>query len=145
MYCKNCGNELDDNAFVCTKCGCLVNEKSRNENVKTASSALGESGPSVTRFEKASLILSCVGFLFIGVALAMCFISVPVASYDGAYQLVALILSALSFVIFIISLIFNIYAKNFKLYDVCFLILAVSLLVAAILLYTHRYEIWFAF
>ncbi len=22
MYCKNCGNEMDENATVCTKCGC---------------------------------------------------------------------------------------------------------------------------
>ena len=24
MYCKNCGNQVDDNAIICTKCGCLT-------------------------------------------------------------------------------------------------------------------------
>lgn len=24
MYCRNCGNKLDDNAYVCVKCGILV-------------------------------------------------------------------------------------------------------------------------
>ena len=24
MYCKNCGNQIDDKAVICTKCGCLT-------------------------------------------------------------------------------------------------------------------------
>ncbi len=24
MYCKNCGNQLDDKAVICTQCGCLT-------------------------------------------------------------------------------------------------------------------------
>ena len=24
MYCKNCGNKLDDQAVICTGCGCLT-------------------------------------------------------------------------------------------------------------------------
>ena len=24
MYCKNCGNNMDPNAFICVKCGCAV-------------------------------------------------------------------------------------------------------------------------
>ena len=24
MYCTNCGNQIDDNAVICTKCGCLT-------------------------------------------------------------------------------------------------------------------------
>ena len=24
MYCKNCGNQVDDKAVICTKCGCLT-------------------------------------------------------------------------------------------------------------------------
>lgn len=26
MFCKNCGNEIDDNAYVCPKCGVKVKE-----------------------------------------------------------------------------------------------------------------------
>ena len=26
MFCKNCGAEINDNAVVCVKCGCAVNE-----------------------------------------------------------------------------------------------------------------------
>ena len=26
MFCRNCGKEVDDNAYVCTGCGCLVND-----------------------------------------------------------------------------------------------------------------------
>lgn len=34
MYCRNCGNKLDDNAYVCVKCGVLVD---RNDNVPSRS------------------------------------------------------------------------------------------------------------
>ncbi|MGN0822475.1 MAG: zinc-ribbon domain-containing protein [Candidatus Gallimonas sp.] len=30
MFCKNCGKELSDNAFVCPHCGALVAEDDRN-------------------------------------------------------------------------------------------------------------------
>lgn len=26
MYCKNCGTEIDKNAYVCPKCGVKVNQ-----------------------------------------------------------------------------------------------------------------------
>lgn len=28
MYCRNCGNKLEDGAYVCTKCGVLASEES---------------------------------------------------------------------------------------------------------------------
>lgn len=28
MYCRNCGNKLDENAYVCVKCGVLVDSSS---------------------------------------------------------------------------------------------------------------------
>ena len=31
MFCKNCGNEIDDNADVCIKCGHAVNPIQTNE------------------------------------------------------------------------------------------------------------------
>lgn len=36
MYCRNCGNKLDDNAYVCVKCGVLVNAKSNVIPIRTA-------------------------------------------------------------------------------------------------------------
>ncbi len=33
MFCKNCGNELSDNAYVCPKCGCLAGETSEAKPV----------------------------------------------------------------------------------------------------------------
>lgn len=31
-FCTNCGNELDDNADVCVKCGAFVKKKGNNNN-----------------------------------------------------------------------------------------------------------------
>lgn len=33
MFCKNCGKEVADGAFVCTGCGCLVDETHHNKVV----------------------------------------------------------------------------------------------------------------
>lgn len=30
-YCSNCGNQVDDNAIVCTNCGCRVNADLKKE------------------------------------------------------------------------------------------------------------------
>ncbi|MES0491271.1 MAG: TM2 domain-containing protein [Leptospirales bacterium] len=32
MFCKNCGNEVDENAAVCIKCGYAIESKSTNKN-----------------------------------------------------------------------------------------------------------------
>ena len=33
MYCKNCGAEIDDNAYVCIKCGVKTNTETNNKVV----------------------------------------------------------------------------------------------------------------
>jgi TM2 domain-containing membrane protein YozV len=33
MYCKHCGAEINDNAVVCVKCGCAVNDSFYTEKV----------------------------------------------------------------------------------------------------------------
>lgn len=30
MFCKNCGSEIDDKAYVCPKCGCLTGTVDNN-------------------------------------------------------------------------------------------------------------------
>ena len=37
MFCKNCGKEVADNAYVCTNCGCLVDESNQNKKLKNTS------------------------------------------------------------------------------------------------------------
>ena len=47
MYCKNCGNPVDDNAVICTKCGCLtdagenlkLNQGQKTNNVQSTSNS----------------------------------------------------------------------------------------------------------
>ena len=33
MYCINCGNKIDDNAYICVNCGVLVNKGDRSKNI----------------------------------------------------------------------------------------------------------------
>ncbi len=40
-YCKHCGNQLEDDAVVCSQCGTPVNEQSAEKEVVNESSTLG--------------------------------------------------------------------------------------------------------
>ena len=35
-FCYNCGNELDENAYICTKCGVVVGENKSEKKVNTS-------------------------------------------------------------------------------------------------------------
>lgn len=49
MFCTKCGNEIDNDAVICPKCGCLVS----NEKI---------SPTSTTKPHYASLVMSCISF-----------------------------------------------------------------------------------
>ena len=35
MYCSNCGNKVDDNAYVCVNCGVILKKRTNNiRNIK---------------------------------------------------------------------------------------------------------------
>ena len=43
MYCINCGNKIDDNAYICVNCGVLVNKghRSKKNTLYKSSNTLG--------------------------------------------------------------------------------------------------------
>lgn len=51
MYCKNCGNQIDDNAVVCIHCGHATENQQASQSVQTTNS--GESNT-----------IAIVGFVF---------------------------------------------------------------------------------
>lgn len=59
MYCKNCGKEIDDHAYVCLNCGALVNEEQRK--VKTKSNGMAIAG------FVCSFFLPILGLIFGGI------------------------------------------------------------------------------
>ena len=63
-YCTKCGNELLDEAVICTKCGCAIDPKFMNKNKKSELSTVA----------KAFMIISTVimGFWFCLIPLAWC-------------------------------------------------------------------------
>lgn len=40
MFCKNCGNEINDNAVICPKCGCAVKSLSEYSDKKWGTAML---------------------------------------------------------------------------------------------------------
>ena len=68
MFCKTCGNELNDKAVICPKCGCAVNNSkiglkqiTTTEDIKTAFNVLN--------YITIGLICLVVTFLFISIPL----------------------------------------------------------------------------
>lgn len=85
-YCSNCGNEIDENAVICVKCGCAV--------TKAESTA-----PTNTATPKAATILGILGIVFawlialVGHVLSIVGIFVGVKEYKTAGKTSGLILS----------------------------------------------------
>lgn len=81
MFCKYCGNELTENAVVCTKCGCLVGDIRSAETLKTPeivpapefdfpAPTVAEDPPKPSRkYYRLTKIFSIVGLATSGIAL----------------------------------------------------------------------------
>ena len=59
MYCINCGNKVDDNAYVCVNCGVILHNRS---NIKTSRNTSNLSGIIGIVFGVFSFILSFMCF-----------------------------------------------------------------------------------
>ncbi len=59
MFCTSCGNEINDNAVICPKCGVPTNNYIANRNQSN-----GESNGNLTTIIKVFLIISCVFSIF---------------------------------------------------------------------------------
>ena len=60
-YCSKCGNELMDEAVLCTKCGCLI-EMQQQVNQQT-NSGVKEKSADNKEFGWASLVVAIIGFV----------------------------------------------------------------------------------
>ena len=61
MYCKHCGNKVEDEAVVCVKCGCIVDETAfRQVQQKNRNVSNEYYNDTVMAFVKLLLVISCV-------------------------------------------------------------------------------------
>lgn len=117
MFCRNCGKEVDDNAYVCTGCGCLVNEgKARRKEVVEGQS----------KKEKIATILLMVSFGLFCYFLFLRFFSVynlfgvidsskEVEMYNflvNTQNIIAWIVSCLALSVAVFALIFGLKEKS---------------------------------
>src|SRR5690554_1624521 len=62
-YCSKCGNELVDDAVICTKCGCMVETK-RTVEVKSEKKEVNNSQNSSNANAIFSLIMGIISIIF---------------------------------------------------------------------------------
>lgn len=66
MFCTHCGTEINDDAFICVKCGCKVDEKTPATQIKA------ENDDTMSIVIKAFLILGCISQGWLLIPLAWC-------------------------------------------------------------------------
>lgn len=65
MFCRHCGNEIDEDVVVCTKCGKQVKEL-KYENSFNGIDFDGFGDMNKPKNKILSIILCCIGFVFVG-------------------------------------------------------------------------------
>lgn len=62
MFCKNCGQEIDDNAYVCPHCGAMTKNSEPENNANSVKDENGKVGWGILSFffPIVGLILFCV-------------------------------------------------------------------------------------
>lgn len=89
MFCKNCGKEIDDKAFVCPNCGVKVAEdepKQKESNVFAGLSYLG-------------IIMPLLGWIFGGIGLA----KANKTGKGAGLSIGGLIVTTVMFIIYLVS------------------------------------------
>ena len=88
MFCKNCGNELCDEAYVCPKCGRLVEGKEVEKN-----SVVNESEKNKEKLVKIFLTIAftLMSFAFFFIILGLAGMEVEI--YEDAYGYVELLVN----------------------------------------------------
>lgn len=106
MFCMNCGNRLDENAYVCVNCGVLVKNRCENKMIrpkkKVNSNALGV----------VSIIFGVTSFVF---SLMLYFHDISsVGMYTEVYERIiyALDYSLTSIMMAFVTLIFSLVSKK---------------------------------
>ena len=142
MFCRICGNELNDQAVICPKCGCAVNEKcfaKTKEKTRINFSGLKNC---IAVLNYVSIVLILVTFLMWGLSIPTAFIEAQIQSFPLIYTylylgdtiLVAFITSIVSFLTSITNFVFGLCNRKEKsplvtnivfMISVCILVLSV--------------------
>lgn len=93
MFCKHCGKEIDDNAFVCIHCGSLVKEITTEKpdyEKKT-------NGMAIAGFV-CSFFIPLLGWIFGGIGLSR---SKKLDGKEKGFSISALIISTIEFFVYL--------------------------------------------
>lgn len=81
MFCKICGNELNEKAVICPKCGCTVEEHTPVKAKKSTSS--GNSAYKVLKYISATLLILALTFMMLSLIYSEidCYESLYISNY----------------------------------------------------------------
>ncbi len=63
MFCRKCGQEINDDAIICPKCGCATGNQMTQQSVVVKSSTSSEQGRKISVSSLLGFILSLVSLL----------------------------------------------------------------------------------
>lgn len=106
MFCKNCGKEVSDNAYICTNCGALLKEQPESEKKIAKENGLSISGfiiSLVSIFISLFCIVPTVGLILS----ILGYVSAGKKNQKSRLGLAGIIIGAISLVFCFFSLIFG--------------------------------------
>lgn len=66
MFCRHCGNELDNNVIVCTRCGKQVQDVKYTSSTANSLNFDGFGDRTKPKNRMMAILLCCLGFFFVG-------------------------------------------------------------------------------
>lgn len=100
MYCTKCGSEINDEALICTNCGCATSNY-YNNNLKVPPK--DKNGMAIAGFV-CSFFIPLLGWIFGGIGLSMA--NKRNGKFKG-FAIAALVIASISF---LINLFYNLFA-----------------------------------
>ena len=114
MFCKICGNELNEKAVICPKCGCAVEDKTPVKAKKSTSS--GNSAYKVLKHISATLLILALTFMMLSLIYSeiYCKYSFGAFYFDPGTAITSLALAFLGFICSVITFALSFSGENRK-------------------------------
>ncbi len=105
MYCSNCGNKVDDKAYICVNCGVILKKKSSDDNSNISKKNKNISGIISIVISIMAVLFSLNGFLFGDITSVGMYTNLYERFFFAmGYNLIPMVLMIIAFILSLINI-----------------------------------------
>ncbi len=105
MYCSNCGNKVDDKAYICVNCGVILKKKSSDDNFNISKKNKNISGIISIVISIMAVLFSLNGFLFGDITSVGMYTNLYERFFFAmGYNLIPMVLMIIAFILSLINI-----------------------------------------